>query len=216
LNNANLDSLQKLLEGNYDDLLVGVDLDPNFLSDTQKEKDRVNFNKLKMYYTACMDETAINHLGPTPIFPSIARMFTTLGYSPESFSDQRFSPQHVRVLTNALIELNMQGVENLVSIGVGVDDRHPDQYTIFINQPGLTLPSREYYSQPGIMEKYRQGLVSVVTSILGDMNGDENANLRLQKMTENKLNALGSVDIEAMVDRFVEFETQLASMTLPM
>ncbi|KAG1151811.1 hypothetical protein G6F37_004436 [Rhizopus arrhizus] len=215
LNNANLDSLQKLLEGNYDDLLVGVDLDPNFLSDTQKEKDRVNFNKLKMYYTACMDETAINHLGPTPIFPSIARMFTTLGYSPESFSDQRFSPQHVRVLTNALIELNMQGVENLVSIGVGVDDRHPDQYTIFINQPGLTLPSREYYSQPGIMEKYRQGLVSVISSILGDMNGDENANLRLQKMTENKLNALGSVDIEAMVDRFVEFETQLASMTLP-
>ncbi|CAO3690443.1 unnamed protein product [Rhizopus stolonifer] len=197
IRNNNLDSLQALLEGKYEDVLTGK-IDPAFLNSTEKEQDQQNFNKLKMFYNACMDQSSIDSLGPTPIFPYISRVFNSLGYDPQT-EDERLGPQHVRVLTDTVIEMTTQGVESLVSFYVGADDRHPDQYVISINQPGLTLPSREYYTQQDTMEKYRQGLVAVLGAVL--------------HKGQNEL--MGSSDIEGMVDRFIEFETHLAGITLP-
>ncbi|KAG1177601.1 hypothetical protein G6F70_005648 [Rhizopus microsporus] len=213
LRNANLDSLQQLLQGTYDDLLTGVDPNSGFLNETEKEQDRSNFNKIKTYYDACMDEVTVDHLGPTPMFPDIAQALKSLGYSP-GVDDGRFSLEHAHALTDVLIELNSQGVGNLVSFDVGIDDKNPEKYAIFLNQPSLSLPSREYYKQPDLIAQYRNGLISVVTAVLGDVAGDS-SRLRIEKLIENKLPVLGAVDIEAMVDRFIEFETQLANISLP-
>ncbi|KAI9277396.1 hypothetical protein BY458DRAFT_567613 [Sporodiniella umbellata] len=197
--NRNLDSLQTLLQGNYQDLLSGH-IDPSFLDSKERVQDEKNFGKLKQFYNACMDQSAIDALGPTPIFPYINRVFTSLGYSPQQ-EEQRLGPEHVRVLTDTVIEMTGQGVSNLVSFYVGADDRQPNQYAISINQPDLTLPSREYYKQPETMSAYREGLVTLMTAVMGHGNQPE-----LLAISNN---------VEAMVDRFVEFETHLASITLP-
>ena len=37
------------------------------------------------------------------------------------------------------------GAQSLFRTGVGIDDKNPDSYTVFINQSGLGLPDRDYY-----------------------------------------------------------------------
>ncbi|KAL7311909.1 hypothetical protein PS15m_009619 [Mucor circinelloides] len=216
LHNANLDDLAAMLDGSYDDLLQGVpNKETSILDMTQIDKDRENFDKIKAYYRSCMDEDTINSLGPTPIYPEISKLLSKLGFT-EDFVDSRFTSDHVHQFTDALIHLGTEGVGSLISYGVGADDQSPDQNVIIIDQPSLGLPSREYYEQPDIIANYRAGLISLITAVLGEPKGDSAAdNLRRDKMRENNLAMLGEVDIEYMVDRFIEFESHLAKLTLP-
>ncbi|CEP10669.1 hypothetical protein [Parasitella parasitica] len=216
LKNANVDGLAAMLEGSYEDLLQGIpNRDSSFLDNAQIDKDRENFNKVKAYYRSCMDEDTINRLGPTPIYPEVSKLLAKLGFN-EEFTDTRFTSDHVRQFTETLIHLGTEGVDNLFSFGVGADDQSPDENVIAIDQPSLGLPSREYYEQPEVIAAYRAGLTSLLDAVLGEPKGTtEMDNLRREKMKENNLQMLGDVDIEYMVDRFIEFESHLAKLTLP-
>lgn len=208
----NVDSLQKLLEGSYDDVLVGIRNDSGLLTDTQKEQDRANFNKLKAYYGSCMNEAAIDALGPTPIYPYLSKIATVLGSS-SAINNTHFGFNHLDKLTDGMIESMTQGSNSLVKFSTGPDDRHPDKYALFLSQPDLTLSAKEYYNQSDVMDQYRNGLISLITNILGEPNGTDK-NMRLEKMRENNLPVLRSADIESMVDRFVKFEIHLATITV--
>lgn len=208
----NVDSLQKLLEGSYDDVLVGIRNDSGLLNDTQKEQDRANFNKLKAYYGSCMNEAAINALGPTPIYPYLSKIATVLSSS-SAINNTHFGFDHLNRLTDGMIESMTQGSNSLVKFSTGPDDRHPDKYALFLSQPDLTLSAKEYYNQSDVMDQYRNGLISLITNILGEPNGTDK-NMRLEKMRENNLPVLRSADIESMVDRFVKFEIHLATITV--
>ncbi|KAG0749219.1 hypothetical protein G6F62_000566 [Rhizopus arrhizus] len=208
----NLDSLQKLLEGSYDDVLVGIRNDSGLLNDTQKEQDRANFNKLKAYYGSCMNEAVIDAFGPTPIYPYLSKIATVLGSS-SAINNTQFGFDHLNRLTDGMIESMTQGSSSLVKFTVGPDDRHPDQYALFLSQPDLTLSAKEYYNQSDVMDQYRSGLITLITNILGESN-ETDKNMRLEKMRENNLPVLRSADIESMVDGFVKFEVHLASITV--
>lgn len=216
LRNANLDGLGTMLEGTYEDLLQGIpNKDSSILDNTQIDKDRDNFDKIKAYYKSCMNEDVINNLGPTPIYPELSKLLGKLGFN-EDFIDSRFTSDHVRQFTETLIHLGTEGIENLISYGVGIDDQSPDENVIVIDQPSLSLPSREYYEQPEIIANYRSGLTSLITAVLGEPKGNTAAdNLRREKMREHNLSILGEVEVEYMVDRFIEFESHLAKLTLP-
>lgn len=205
-----------MLEGSYEDLLQSIPNKENsILENSQIDKDRENFNKIKGYYRSCMDEDTIDSLGPTPIYPELAMLLTKLGFD-ENYVDTRFTSDHVHHFTETLIYLGTQGVEGLISYGVNADDQAPDENVITIDQPSLGLPSREYYDQPEIIANYRTGLMSLIDAVLGDPSSNSAAdNLRREKMRENNLPMLGKVDIEYMVDRFIEFESHLAKLTLP-
>jgi predicted metalloendopeptidase len=206
-----------MLQGTYDDLFKNATQQSQSLLRTdQTDKDRENFNKIKSYYDSCMNEESINRLGPTPIYPEIARLITKLGYQ-EEFYDTKFTTDNLLRFTDTIIHLLTEGVGNtLFSYGVGPDDQVPEEVSVTINQPSLGLPSREYYEQPEMLEKYRNGLINIVTAILGEPSSDSpTANIRREKLTEQKLTMLGKVDAEAMVERFVQFETHLAKLTVP-
>ncbi|OBZ89812.1 Endothelin-converting enzyme 1 [Choanephora cucurbitarum] len=219
LRNKNLDDLTHMLESNYDSLIENLKTakvnSTDFLNSTQIAKDRENFNKIKDFYQSCINEPAIDSLGPTPIYPEIATMLKKLGYN-ASVADGRFSLDYAKQLTDALIHLGKEGIYPLFSSGVGPDDRTPEQNSVSIAQPSLGLPSREYYEQPEALSNYREGLTSLLTLILGEpAENDPLASVRRQKMLENNLSLLNEKDIEAMVDRFIEFETKLAKITVP-
>lgn len=217
LRNANLDGLGALLQGTYDDLLQGATQQSKSLLRTeQTDKDRQNFNKLKAFYDSCLDDESINKLGPTPIYPEIARLVSKLGYQ-EEFFDTKFTTDSILRFTDTIIHLVTEGVsDNLFAYSVGPDDQSPEKISVTINQPSLGLPSREYYEQPEILEKYRNGLINIVMAVLGEPRNDSpTANIRREKLAEENLTMLGKVDAEAMVDRFVQFETHLAKLTLP-
>ncbi|KAI8334149.1 hypothetical protein EDC96DRAFT_488244 [Choanephora cucurbitarum] len=219
LRNNNLDDLTHMLENNYDSLIEDLKQakvnSTDFLNSTQIAKDRENFNKIKDFYQSCINEPAIDSLGPTPIYSEIASMLKKLGYN-ASAVDDRFSLDYAKQLTDALIHLGKEGMYPLFSSGVGPDDRKPEQNSVNIAQPSLSLPSREYYEQPEALSNYREGLISLLTLILGEpAENDPLASIRRQKVLENDLSLLNEKDIEAMVDRFIEFETKLAKITVP-
>ncbi|GAA5809890.1 hypothetical protein MFLAVUS_003305 [Mucor flavus] len=215
LRNSNLDGLRDILELSYDELLTGAKekSDEDFINPSQSDTDRRNFNKIKTYYDTCMDEATIDSLGPTPLFPDIKTLLDKLNFPVDL--DSRFTTDHVRQLTEALIYLGNEGVDNLFSFDVGIDDKNPEEYVININQPGLGLPSREYYDQADVVAIYRDGLISILSSILGNpKDSSPREELRRTKLTENNLSILSEIEIENMVDRYIEFESHLAKITL--
>ncbi|KAI8087607.1 uncharacterized protein B0P05DRAFT_577930 [Gilbertella persicaria] len=219
LRNANLDDLSQILSSTYDsyvqDIKANSTNSSDLLNDAQALKDRENFDKIKDFYQSCMNEDAINSLGPTPMYPQIAQLLAKLGYSTD-LPDTRFSLDNVQQLTETLIYLGSEGTDALFGTGVGPDDQSPDKNSISLYQPGLGLPSREYYSQPEIITNYREGLVSILGAILGNPTGNSPIDvLRREKMAENKLQLLSPEDVKDMVDRFIEFESQLAELTVP-
>lgn len=219
MRNENSDRLSAILDGSYEDIyqfLQSKGGDQSFLPNEQVDKDRENFNKIKAFYRSCMDEDTINSLGPTPLYPEIATILSKLGYNAD-YVDGFFTNDNLRQFTDTLIYLTEQGTGHLISSGVGADDQAPDENVISLNQPSLGLPTREYYEQPQVIEEYRKGLVQLLTAVLGEPTGENPVdNLRRQKLGEINYTPLSSIDVEAMVDRFIDFETHLAKITLPM
>lgn len=219
LRNDNLDGLRNILEGSYDELLNSArgssKNDEGFINPSQMDKDRDNFNKIKSYYESCMDENAIEVLGPTPIYPEITSLLGKLGFSSE-VTDTRFTNDNLRQFTDTLIHLGTTGVDNLISYSIGPDDQNPEENSISFNQPSLGLPSREYYEKPAVIAEYRAGLIALVTAVLGEPKTTSPLDeIRRVKLVEHNLMPLAEFDVESMVDRFVDFETRLAKLTLP-
>src|SRR6202042_761324 len=57
--------------------------------------------------------------------------------------------------------------ESIYGIGIGVDDKHPGNYSLNLNQAGLGLPDREYYLSDDkalvtTREAYRQYLADMM------------------------------------------------------
>ncbi len=64
------------------------------------------------------------------------------------------------------------GTESIFDVRIGVDDKNPDAYTVFVRQSGLGLPDRDYYrlDEKGIVatrEKYRTYIADILR--LGDV-----------------------------------------------
>src|SRR5581483_6977656 len=80
--------------------------------------------------------------------------------------------------------------ESIYGIGIGVDDKNPDNYSVNLNQSGLGLPDRDFYlSQDKSMVEVR----AAYRQYLSDM-------MKLAGMSEP----------EARADRIVAVETEIA------
>ena len=82
---------------------------------------------------------------------------------------------------------------SVYNIGIGVDDKNPDNYSVNLSQSGLGLPDRDYYlsSDEAIVKTrvaYRKYLVDMMT--LG-----------------------GMTDVEARADRVLALETEIAKVS---
>jgi predicted metalloendopeptidase len=68
------------------------------------------------------------------------------------------------------------GAESIFDVRIGVDDKNPDAYAVFVRQSGLGLPDRDYYrlDEKGIVatrEKYRAYIADMLR--LGDVANAE-------------------------------------------
>ena len=60
------------------------------------------------------------------------------------------------------------GTETIFNTGIGIDDKHPDKYAVFVRQGGLGLPDRDYYllDEPGTVaarNAYKHYIVGMLT-----------------------------------------------------
>ncbi|ORY96810.1 hypothetical protein BCR43DRAFT_492298 [Syncephalastrum racemosum] len=197
LQDRNFDQLIQALESPYESMLESAGGLPADFGSNEREVDKAIFGKLQDYYKACMNTQAIDTLGPTPIYPYLAKIYAA------AKTDERG-------VTDLLIESLQQGVQPLVSVSIDADDKNPEAYVASVMQPKLGLPSKDYYNQPSTLDTYRDGLTQVLTSVLGQNNTEP---LRAQKAREAGIELMDEPSIAAMVRRVVDFETKLANLS---
>ncbi|MBK8236521.1 MAG: M13 family metallopeptidase [Deltaproteobacteria bacterium] len=109
-------------------------------------------DKAGAFWTACMDEAAIEQAGTQPLAPLLAAI------------DRVDDPTS---LMTAIGTLHRAGVPVLFDVGIDADYKQPNVNLAFLGQAGLGLPDREFYrSTDARMLQLREGYVAHVATML--------------------------------------------------
>ncbi len=131
------------------EILDGLVKDSSSLNDEER--------KLRDFYTAAMDEKAIEKLAATPLQGPLKKI--------ENVTDGKS-------LIAEVGRLRTIGVEALFSFSVSQDEKQSERYAAHLDQGGLGLPDRDYYvgksaDSKQILEKYHEH-VAKTFELLGD------------------------------------------------
>ncbi|XP_036083766.1 membrane metallo-endopeptidase-like 1 [Rousettus aegyptiacus] len=162
-------------------------------------KDRPAVQKAKMLYRSCMNESVIEKRGSQPLLDILA----AVGGWPVAMDKWNDTVGPTWELEHQLAVMNTQFNRRvLIDLFVWNDDQDSSRHIIYIDQPSLGMPSREYYFREGsnrkVREAYLQFMVSVATMLRADMNLPENSYLVQEDMAQ-----------------VLKLETQLANATAP-
>lgn len=192
--------LRHVLESSYPETSSHSRFSPLYLMKESSSIDRENFGKLKDAYEACMDEETVKKLGPKPltnILGEVQKRFPLVASQPMLSPQLRHQEPLQQVSDNRLTEtilfLMRNGVNSMLSLGVGADDKDPDTVIIQVSPPrSIGLPSKEYYNNTSVMSRYQR----VISHLLAQVGGlvDAETSDRSRKLAKE----------------VVDFETRLA------
>ncbi|KAI9014473.1 hypothetical protein CLU79DRAFT_766920 [Phycomyces nitens] len=132
------------------------------LPDPEKLIDKQNFEKVKTFFDSCMNEAAIDERGTAPVYPILRQIRD--GYPADIVNPK--APFNALVdasrLTNILAILSKHDIGALFNLITIPDPKDPQKSSLQMYQSGLTLPSKEYYSQPDLV----QGLFDAVAETM--------------------------------------------------
>ena len=132
--------------------------------------------KVHAAFAAYMDADRIERLGAAPIQPDLVAIRAA----------------KTRADLAALMGGEHGGfMDSVFSAGIGVDDKHPDRYAVFLSQSGLGLPDRDYYLQPQFAAKL----------------------VAYRKYVARMLEMAGWPDAGTAADAVVDLETRIAKVS---
>lgn len=178
--------LKQILEHDYSDLHTfgNFTIDPDV-----KERDEEIFDKAKHFYESCKDEVTIDSRGTEPIH-SLLEKFNSI------WEDSKSS--NLETITSAMSFLISNGAYPFFSFYGDADSKNPGINTLTLNQNGLQLPSKQYYTVPSTLELYRQTVKDVWSAIF----------------TADDSNFFGTDhNISTAVDSLISLETALANIS---
>ncbi|KAM5160835.1 membrane metallo-endopeptidase-like 1 [Callospermophilus lateralis] len=163
------------------------------------DKDRPAVEKAKMLYRSCMNESVIEKRDSQPLLD----VLETVGGWPVIVDKWNETKGPQWKLEQQLALMNAQFNRRvLIDLFIWNDDQNSSRHIIYIDQPTLGMPSREYYFSEGdskkVREAYLQFMISVATMLRKDM--------KLPK--DNKL-------VRKDMTQVLELETHLANATVP-
>ncbi|XP_072587167.1 membrane metallo-endopeptidase-like 1 isoform X1 [Vulpes vulpes] len=169
-------------------------------------QDRPAVQKAKMLYRSCMNESVIEKRDSQPLLNILDVMGgwpVTMDKWNQSVARGTDSPGPKWELEQQLALMNTQFNRRvLIDLFIWNDDQNSSRHIIYIDQPTLGMPSREYYFNEGsnqkVREAYLQFMMSVAMMLRADMNLPENSYLVREDMVQ-----------------VLELETQLANATAP-
>ncbi|XP_053256629.1 membrane metallo-endopeptidase-like 1 isoform X1 [Podarcis raffonei] len=167
--------------------------------ETPEHEDREAFQKAKMLYRSCMNESIIEQHDSLPLL----EVLHTVGGWPVASADWNITNEPNWKIEDKLALLNFQyNARVLIDMFVWHDDRDSSRNIIYIDQPGLGMPSRDYYFSDGnyqrVREAYFQYMVLIAKMIREDMNMSKDDNFVQEEMR-----------------KVMEFETDVANATVP-
>ena len=121
-------------------------------------------DKIGDFYASFVDEKTADAKGITPVQPWLAEI--------KAAGDRT-------AIAVEMARLQRRGVGGLFGLGVGQDDKAPDQYIVNVNQGGLGLPDRDYYLKDDaklaqIRTQYQAYLAQMLT-LMGEANAEARA-----------------------------------------
>nr|XP_055162775.1 membrane metallo-endopeptidase-like 1 [Nyctereutes procyonoides] len=162
-------------------------------------QDRPAVQKAKMLYRSCMNESVIEKRDSQPLL----NILDVMGGWPVTMDKWNQSVGPKWELEQQLALMNTQFNRRvLIDLFIWNDDQNSSRHIIYIDQPTLGMPSREYYFNEGsnqkVREAYLQFMMSVAMMLRADMNLPENSYLVQEDMVQ-----------------VLELETRLANATAP-
>ncbi|MEE6483795.1 hypothetical protein FKM82_013658 [Ascaphus truei] len=162
-------------------------------------EDRNAFKKAKTLYKSCMNESVIEQRDSLPLLELLA----VVGEWPVASADWNITKESHWSLEENLSLLNWRFNKRvLVDMFVWNDDRDSSRHIIYIDQPSLGMPSRDYYFNSGnyekIKEAYLQFMITVAKMVRDDKNVSKDDSCVQEEMT-----------------RVMDLETDIAKATAP-
>nr|XP_010955936.1 membrane metallo-endopeptidase-like 1 [Camelus bactrianus] len=162
-------------------------------------EDRPAVQKAKTLYRSCVNESVIEKRDSQPLLD----ILEAVGGWPVAMDKWNESIGPRWELEQQLAVMNAQFNKRvLIDLFIWNDDQNSSQHIIYIDQPTLGMPSREYYFNDGnnqkVREAYLQLMVSVATMLRADLNLPTNSYLVREDM-----------------EHVLELETHLANATAP-
>jgi predicted metalloendopeptidase len=131
------------------------------------------------FYQSCMDEAAVNQRGISAVQPLLDMI------------EQQTAEKGALVMSATLLR---EGVGSLMSIGVEVDMKSPQEHVLAVSQGGLGLPDRQYYFDEA-QSTIRDDYVAHVAKVL-------------------ELSGVAQEAAQADARAIMDFETRLAEISL--
>jgi putative endopeptidase len=154
--NGSFQNLQILSEKRMRDIVDGLEAKP-YDSLTPDER------KLRDLYDAFINEKQIDANGLKPVQADL-----------DYFAHLKTKADVARAMASTKL-----GTESVFNIGIGIDDKNPDAYSVNLGQSGLGMPDRDYYLRDdkalaATREAYKKYLTDMLT-LAGFKNAEERA-----------------------------------------
>ncbi|XP_057702727.1 membrane metallo-endopeptidase-like 1 isoform X2 [Corythoichthys intestinalis] len=165
--------------------------------ETESEDDRDAIKKAKILYSSCLNEHVIEQRDSKPLM----RLINVIGDWPVASDDwnatSEWSLEDILVTMTARFHKKV-----LVDMYVWTDDRDSQRHILYIDQPGLGMPSRDYYFNDGNYKKVREAYLHFMVTIAKMTREDRNLTQDDERVWEEMLQVM-------------ELETDIANATLP-
>ncbi|NXN42266.1 MMEL1 protein, partial [Rhinoptilus africanus] len=167
--------------------------------ETSDQGDREAFRKAKILYKSCMNESLIEQQDSLPLLEAL----TMVGDWPVASADWNKTKEPNWSMEEKLSIMNSRFNKRvLIDMFVWNDDRDSSRHIIYIDQPSLGMPSRDYYFNGGnyqrVREAYLQFMVTIAKMIREDRNMSKDDSFVQEEMA-----------------KVMELETEIANATTP-
>ncbi|XP_054242020.1 neprilysin [Indicator indicator] len=182
---------------NFDILRDDLEVVLKDVLDTPSSNDIAAVQKAKTLYRSCVNETTIDSRGGKPLIS----LLPNVSDWPVATANWDTSYGAAWTAETAIAQLNSRyGKKVLINFFVGTDDKNSSAHIIHIDQPGLGLPSRDYYECTGAYKEacsaYVDFMISVAMLILQERNISFNEN-----------------EVSEQMKRVMELEKEIANAT---
>ncbi|KFV78037.1 Neprilysin [Struthio camelus australis] len=156
---------------NFDILRDELEVVLKDVLDKPNSNDITAVQKAKTLYRSCINETTIDSRRGMPLIS----LLSNVSDWPVAADNWESSYGTTWTAETAIAQLNSRyGKKVLINFFVGTDDKNSTAHIIHIDQPGLGLPSRDYYECTGAYKEacsaYVDFMISVAKLILQERN----------------------------------------------
>ncbi|NXO97350.1 NEP protein, partial [Certhia brachydactyla] len=182
---------------NFDILRDELEVVLKDVLDTPNTNDIPAVQKAKTLYRSCINETAIDSRGGRPLIS----LLPDVSDWPVATTNWDTSYGTGWTAETAIAQLNSRyGKKVLINFFVGTDDKNSTAHIIHIDQPGLGLPSRDYYECTGAYQEACSAYVDFMISVAKLIRQERNI-------------SINESEISAQMTRVMDLEKEIANAT---